>query len=125
MPNKKKIAIVGAGITGLTAAYYLQQQINKKNLPYLVTLIEASDRLGGKIQTVKRDGFVIERGPDSFLARKQPAVRLAENLGIKGELIRNSTGQSYILVGDTLHKMQKDYFMIVNITIVSFFYKGI
>src|SRR5699024_12487513 len=90
MLNKKKIAIVGAGITGLTAAYYLQQQINKGNLPYDVTLIEVSDRLGGKIQTVKRDGFVIDRGPDSFLARKQPAVRLAENLGIEDELIRNS-----------------------------------
>jgi len=121
MPNKKKIAIVGAGITGLTAAYYLQQQINKKNLPYLVTLIEASDRLGGKIQTVKRDGFVIERGPDSFLARKQPAVRLAENLGIKDELIRNSTGQSYILVGETLHKMPKGSFMGVPTDLDTFF----
>lgn len=111
MTNKKTIAIVGGGITGLTAAYYLHQKVEAAQLPYHVVLIEASNELGGKIQTVKRDGYVIERGADSFLARKHPAVKLAENLGIEDELVRNTTGQAYILVGDRLHKMPKGSYM--------------
>ena len=54
--------IVGGGITGLTAMYNLQK-IFMKNLPIDTLLIEASGKLGGKIQTVRKDGFTIERGP--------------------------------------------------------------
>lgn len=120
MTEEKTIAIVGGGITGLTAAYYMQQTINKHELPYKVTLIEASNRLGGKIHTVKQDGFIIERGADSFLGRKQPAIRLAENLGIQDKLIRNTTGQAYVLVNDTLHPMPKGSFMGIPIDLATF-----
>lgn len=121
MTDHKTIAIVGGGITGLTAAYYVQQTINNKQLPYKVTLIEASDRLGGKIHTIQQDDFIIERGADSFLGRKQPAVRLAENLGIEDKLVRNTTGQAYVLVNDTLHPMPKGSFMGIPIDLATFF----
>lgn len=111
MSQRKTIVIVGGGITGLTAAYYLQKEIELKQLPYDLRLIEASDRLGGKIRTHKQAGFIIERGPDSFLARKKPAVRLAEALDLKDELVRNQTGQAYILVENELHKMPMGSFM--------------
>lgn len=107
MSKRKKIVIIGGGITGLTTAYYWQQKVNDEQLPYDIQLIEASDRLGGKIRTYKQDGFTIERGPDSFLARKEPGIRLAKSLGIEDQLVRNQTGQAYILVEDTLHKMPK------------------
>lgn len=109
--ERANIIIVGGGITGLTAAYYLQQQINEQNLPYNVKLIEASDRLGGKIHTVKKDGFTIERGADSFLARKKPAVDFVEHLGMSDELVRNDTGQSFVLVDKKLHKIPQGSFM--------------
>ncbi len=111
MSDQKTIAIVGGGITGLTAAYYLQKEIDLKQLPYKVTLIEGSNRLGGKINTIKKDGYLIERGADSFLGRKEPAMRLAENLGLNDELIRNRTGQAYILVHDELHKIPTGSYM--------------
>lgn len=111
MSEKQTIAIVGAGITGLTVAYYLQKAIKEQQLPYEIKLLEASGQVGGKIRTEKRDGFIIERGPDSFLARKEPAVRLAKDLGLNDELIRNQTGQAYILIQDILHKMPKGFFM--------------
>ncbi|HBI03097.1 MAG TPA: protoporphyrinogen oxidase, partial [Paenibacillaceae bacterium] len=44
---KQRVAIVGAGITGLTAAFYLQKKINEKKLPIEIVLFEASNRLGG------------------------------------------------------------------------------
>lgn len=121
MTNEKTIAIVGAGITGLTSAYYLQQTIEEQDLPYKVKLIEANDRIGGKIHTNEQQGFIIERGADSFLARKQPAVQLAETLGIDDQLVRNSTGQAYILVNDGLHKMPKGSYMGIPFDLERFF----
>jgi oxygen-dependent protoporphyrinogen oxidase len=70
-----------------------------------VKLIEASHRLGGKMQTVVRDGFTIERGPDSFLARKTSIVRLAKEVGMEDQLVHNSTGKSYVLVNNKLYSM--------------------
>ncbi len=101
--QRKKVVIVGGGITGLSAAFYMQKEAREKGLPLDVLLVEASSRLGGKIQTVKRDGFVIERGPDSFLIRKKSVGTLAKDLGIEDELVRNATGQAYVLVNNELH----------------------
>ncbi|WP_042149118.1 protoporphyrinogen oxidase [Paucisalibacillus sp. EB02] len=109
--NKQTILIIGGGITGLSAAYYLQKNIQENNLPYQIKLVEANNRLGGKIDTYKRDGFTIERGPDSMIARKKPGVKLVEELGLKDQMVRNATGQSYILVQGKLHMMPKGAFM--------------
>ena len=100
--QKKRVVIVGGGITGLSAAFYMQKAAREQNLPIEVTLIEATNRLGGKIQTVRRDGFVIERGPDSFLIRKKSMDTFANDLGIGSDLVRNATGQAYILMNGRL-----------------------
>ncbi|MCG0041233.1 FAD-dependent oxidoreductase, partial [Escherichia coli] len=74
-------------------------------LPIELQLIEATHRLGGKIQTVKRDGYLFEKGPDSFLARKLAATKLAKEIGLGMELVGNEKGKSYILVKDTPHAL--------------------
>ena len=62
----KSIAIIGAGITGLSSAYFI-----KKQRPDIdVTIYEASNRTGGKIQTYRTEGYTIELGPESYLGRK-------------------------------------------------------
>lgn len=96
------ITIVGGGITGLAAAFYLQREIEEKGLPIRFHLLEEKGRLGGKIKTLRRDGFVIEQGPDSFLERKASAAQLATDLGLSHDLVRNSTGQAYIWHQDRL-----------------------
>jgi oxygen-dependent protoporphyrinogen oxidase len=103
--DKKRVVIAGGGITGLTAAYYLQKHAREHQLPLEVKLVEASSRLGGKMQTVTKDGFTIERGPDSFLERKQSAARLAREVGLGDKLVNNSAGKSYVLVREKLHPM--------------------
>lgn len=109
--EKKKIVIVGGGITGLSAAYYLKKEINANQLPYEVKLLEASDRLGGKIHTIRVGEFTIEKGADSFLARKEPGMRLVRSLGLQDQVIRNRTGQAYILLEDTLHPIPAGSYM--------------
>lgn len=104
MNNKeKRIVIVGGGITGLTAAYYLQKEMKDSGEPFQITLLEGSERLGGKIHTDTTNGFVIERGPDSFLARKKSAATLAKEVGLEDQLVPNSTGNAFILNNDQLY----------------------
>lgn len=103
MQKKQQVMIIGGGITGLTTAYYLQKHIRQYNLPIDVKLIEKSQHLGGKMQTYRENGYVIERGPDSFLERKQSAVRLVKDVGLEHDLVNNATGKSYVLVKNRLH----------------------
>lgn len=102
---KQKIVVVGGGITGLTAAYTIQKESLQQKLDLDITLIESSHRLGGKIQTAQKEGFVIEKGPDSFLERKQSMARLISEVGLADRLVANATGQSFILMNDKLHPM--------------------
>jgi protoporphyrinogen/coproporphyrinogen III oxidase len=122
---KKKVVIIGGGITGLTAAYYLKQEQKKHNLPVEIQLIEASTKLGGKIQTVRKNGFVIERGPDSFLARKKSAYRLAENLGIQNQIVHNTAGKAYVLVNNQLYGMPEGSNMGIPTQIKPFLFSGL
>lgn len=103
----KHIVIAGGGITGLSAAYYVQNLFKEKNIPVNITLIEKSDQLGGKISTIERDGFVIEKGPDSFLARKLPIIHLTRELGLEEELVATNpkAKKTYILHNKRFHRM--------------------
>ena len=75
------VAIVGGGISGLSAAYFLDKAGHR------CTLIESQDRLGGVIQTERAEGCLIEAGPDSFIAQKPWALELIRELGIEDQVI--------------------------------------
>ncbi|MGF9966302.1 protoporphyrinogen oxidase [Bacillus rhizoplanae] len=122
---KKKVVIIGGGISGLTTAYYLQKEIREQGLPIDTMLIEASGRLGGKIQTVQKDGFTIERGPDSFLERKESAARLARELNLGDKLVNNATGKSFVLVNNRLYEIPSGSMMGIPTQITPFVYSGL
>ena len=78
----KRIAILGGGIAGLSAAHYLHQAGAH------FTLFEASNRFGGIIDSERTpEGFLVEAGPDSFLTAKPAATELARELGLADQLI--------------------------------------
>lgn len=74
----KSVAIIGAGITGLTAAFYLK----RKGLS--VTLYEAAPRPGGVIQSVRRDGFLAESGPNTILETSPEIPQLIRDANLAG-----------------------------------------
>ncbi|MGC1870493.1 MAG: protoporphyrinogen oxidase [Acidobacteriaceae bacterium] len=110
----KRIAIVGGGIAGLAAAYELALQ-QRAGAAIEFVLFEAASRLGGIVETVRRDGFVIECGPDSWVTEKLWARQLAIELGLESELVpsNDERRKTYIASGVTLTAMPDGMRMMV------------
>ncbi len=79
----ERIVIVGAGISGLATAYYLQERLPQAD----ITLLEAQNRPGGTIWTERKSGFQFETGPNGFLNHRASTLRLCQKLGIDNEII--------------------------------------
>ncbi|MEF2965960.1 protoporphyrinogen oxidase [Paenibacillus sp. M1] len=92
----KTVVVVGGGITGISAAYYLNRQAKERNLDVRITVVESYRKLGGKINTIAQDGFVMEAGADSIVTRKPNMDQLIDELGLRDEVVYNATGKSYI-----------------------------
>jgi oxygen-dependent protoporphyrinogen oxidase len=110
----KRIVIIGGGISGLAAAHRLLECSQSLEQPLEIHLLEASPRLGGIIQTDTRDAFLLERGPDSFLAEKPEAINLAERLGIASRLIatNNTQRRSFIVRKGTLLPVPEGFHLL-------------
>ena len=93
------VTIVGGGLTGLTAAYYLGHAKPDWN----ITLYEQAPRFGGKIQTQRVDDFVVELGPDSYLGRKTEMTDLIYDLGLGDTLVSNEAGQAFVYDKGAIH----------------------
>ena len=101
----RHIAVIGGGITGLTVAHRLLSSSERSGLS--VTLIEAAPRLGGNIVTERRDGFVVDGGPDSFVVAKPHATALCKELGLGSHLITTTekNRRVYMLRQGKLHSL--------------------
>ena len=86
----KHVVIIGGGISGLAAANRILELSRESNQRLQLTLLEASNRIGGIVHTHERDGFLIERGPDSFISEKPAAMELARRLGLDSHLIQTN-----------------------------------
>src|SRR5262245_32258598 len=79
----RRVAVIGGGISGLAAAH----RIHELNPNAAISLFEASDRLGGILQTEREGGWLIERSADMFTTREPWAIDLCRRIGIADELI--------------------------------------
>ncbi len=94
----KRIAIIGGGISGLSAAYTLEEK-RQSGEPVEYVLYESSPRLGGVLVTDRVDGCLVEAGPDSFLTEKPWAADLCRKIGLGDQLIgsNDSERKTYIV----------------------------
>ena len=108
MNGRKSAVVIGGGITGLAAALRLHEQ------GFAVTLLEESARVGGAINTVIRDGFTMETGPDSFITQKPAALALIKRLGLEGEVTGTNPEfrNSYILRHGRLRAIPEGFFLL-------------
>jgi oxygen-dependent protoporphyrinogen oxidase len=95
----KRVAIIGGGISGLSAAFSLEQE-RRQGAQLEYTIFESNSRFGGVIHTERVDDCLLEAGPDSFLTEKPWAANLCRELGLGDQLIGSNDAErrTYILV---------------------------
>ncbi len=118
----KRVVVIGGGISGLSAAHRIHELGRDKKLDLEVVLLEKSDRLGGVISTVEKDGFIIEEGPDSFITTKPWGLNLCSRLGLEGELIETSEDKrrTFILRDGKLVPLPDGFIMLAPTRIIPF-----
>ncbi|WP_457636803.1 protoporphyrinogen oxidase [Oceanithermus sp.] len=104
----KRVMVVGGGLAGLAAAYEARQRGAE------VTLLE-KERLGGKVRTIREDGFVIETGPDAVVRYKPWALALARELGLEASIVGTlpSRPAAYIRVRGRNHELPEGLNVVI------------
>jgi protoporphyrinogen/coproporphyrinogen III oxidase len=100
--------VIGGGITGLSAIYYMQKLLHEGNLAARLVLIEAEEKLGGKINTARSGDFIIETGADSIVGRKTNMAPLIDELGLREDVVYNATGKSFLWIDGQLKLIPED-----------------
>jgi len=115
----KRIGIIGGGITGLAAAYTLEQK-RRAGAEIEYTVFEGSPRFGGVLVTDRVEGCLVEAGPDSFLTEKPWASDLCRQLGLADQLIGSNDAdrKTYILTYGHLVEMPDGLMFMVPTKIV-------
>ena len=103
----KRIVIVGAGISGLCTAHFLVREFSAAGRSVEIILFEAEKVPGGKMRTIREDGFHMEWGPNGFLTNKPHSLELVKELGAENRLARSSdlARKRFIFSGGGLHRL--------------------
>ncbi len=109
--SARRVVVIGGGVSGLAAAHRLAE-LNAREASARgddfsrveVLLLEASGRLGGTVRTERREGFLLEGGPDSFISEKPAALELAKRVGLAERLIgtNDEHRRSFVVRGGRL-----------------------
>ena len=96
-----KTIIIGAGISGLSAAFWIQQQ------GVDVEVFEKNHRAGGVIETLQEEGFLFEKGPNSFLDNAPDTMALCRDLKLENEVLKQSmrTNARFIYLNGKLQEV--------------------
>ena len=106
----KKAIVVGGGISGLATAYYLQKKARGAQIDLEVILLEQEQRVGGKIWSIKQDGYLCEWGPNGFLDNKPQTLELCRELGAAAQLLRSNDNarKRFIYADGALHQLPEN-----------------
>ena len=106
----KRIIVVGGGISGLATAYLVQRKALSSKCDVEVLLLEQEQRFGGKILSIKEDGFLCEWGPNGFLDSKPQTLDLCKALDASSQLLRSNDNarKRFIYSGGKLHQLPEN-----------------
>lgn len=110
MNRKFRVAIIGAGISGLSAAYFLKKKSVDEGLDVDLNIVERSSRPGGVIRTEVVQDFLLEWGPDSFVAYRPQTRKFIKELGLEDELIgsKDELRRTFILRNSQLESLPRN-----------------
>lgn len=103
----KKIIIIGGGISGLATAWLLRSKAQAAGKELEITLLEKEERPGGKIRSIKAEGYTCEWGPNGFLDSKPQTLDLCRAIGVESNLHRSNDNarKRFIFSGGELHQL--------------------
>lgn len=106
----KKAVVVGGGISGLATAYMLREKARANGVELEITLLEKELRVGGKIWSIKDEGYLCEWGPNGFLDSKPQTLDLCRQLGAADSLLRSNDNarKRYIYSDGILHSLPEN-----------------
>ena len=109
--HQSTYAIIGGGISGLSAAFYLQ----KKKPDAAITVYESSEHLGGVLKTVRYNDFLVEASADMFVTKPPAAMELCRDLGIEADLLQTQPvdDRAFIGLGKKMFPVPKGLSMMV------------
>lgn len=106
----KKVIIIGGGISGLSTAWLLRDKAQRAGVELDISLLEKEQRIGGKIWSIKEEGYICEWGPNGFLDSKPQTLELCSSIGVDGSLHRSNDNarKRFIFSGGELHRLPEN-----------------
>ncbi len=105
-----RIAIIGAGISGLSTAFAIERQARAAGIGVATLVLEQEERTGGKIWSIRDQGYLCEWGPNGFLDNKPMTLELCGELGVRERLVRSDDNarKRFIYSGRVLHRLPEN-----------------
>ncbi|HEY5974077.1 MAG TPA: protoporphyrinogen oxidase [Geobacteraceae bacterium] len=106
----KQAIVVGGGISGLATAWLLREKAQAAGVELAITLLEKESRMGGKIWSIKADGYLCEWGPNGFLDNKPQTLELCQALKADNQLLRSNDNarKRFIYSGGKLNRLPEN-----------------
>jgi oxygen-dependent protoporphyrinogen oxidase len=107
-PSPPHVAVVGGGIAGLAAAWFLRQRAGER---IRVSVLERSDQVGGKLRLAEVAGLQLDAGAEALLARRPEALALARAVGLGDELLHPATAQAGVWTRGRIRRLPAGHIM--------------
>ncbi len=112
--NSLRVAIIGAGVSGLAAALRLLELSQGKDLHLDLNILDGAGKPGGTLGTARKNGFLMEEGPDCFITEKPAGMAMVKRMGMDDQLVGTNPDikQSFILKGEKIHPIPEGFYLM-------------